>query len=412
MDQPWRNERQRLKTVRLRLARQHPFWGFLLLHAKLVPAPGLPTFAATDCMRVVWFNPRLTRHLNKAQLSFVLCHEVGHMLLASAPRRRHRDPHLWNCATDYAINRIVDRIGLSSHALRRVERPNGTFPEIGEVEILLDSAYDGMIAETIYERLLQDAKEGAGISLRITLPAPDGSDDGREVEIHGHPDGSIDVHVPGELSEEERQELTERIHAAVRARQAADQGGNLPGSALRQLGIIKPSVVPWQRVLHRFAGECLGRLEYAMTRPRRLMMTEGVIAPGLVREGPGRVVVAVDASASMDTDALEQAAAELSALAGLVPELTVLIGDARVQEVVPTHELPRFLKQRRFRGGGGTDHRPIFSWIAAQPEPPELFIGISDLWSQFPKKQPRYPVLWLAPPDHGAAPWGQVAAIC
>ena len=406
-------ELQRLKTVRLRLAQDHPFWGFLLLHLRLVPAPELPTFAATDCVRRVFFNPRFTRHLNRDQVAYLLCHEAGHALFETGPRQGRRDPELWNCATDYAINRVVDAMAAGSHPLRRIRRPEGVFAEVGEVRILADRRFDGLIAEAIYEHLLRERPVLATATVKIQLPGDDDGGGGGtiEVEVVGHVEGGLDVHLPVELSEAERDELADRIAGAIEAHSMSEQRGHLPGDALRNLGHIRVSRVPWQRVLHRFAGEALAPDQYSLRRPNKRYLAYDIVVPGLVADGPARLVVAVDTSASMDATALAMAVAEIAALAALVSEVTVLIGDARVHDVVPTHRLAEFIKQPRFRGGGGTDHRPVFAWLDAQPRRPDLFIGITDLWSRFPDRKPTYPVLWLAPTRHGQAPWGEVVQV-
>ena len=57
----------------------------------------------------------------------VLAHELGHHLLATADRRRGRRAHRWNCATDYAINRIVAAIEHPARPGERLYRsPDGT----------------------------------------------------------------------------------------------------------------------------------------------------------------------------------------------------------------------------------------------------------------------------------------------
>ena len=421
-------EVQRLKTVRLRLAQQHPFWGFLLLHVRLIPADELTAFAATDCVRRIWFNPRFTRHLSLGQLAFVLCHEIGHMLFETAGRQHGRDPYLWNCATDYAINRVVARMLFTTKPFRMMPAPNGVFPDIGEVEILLDSRFDGMIAEVIYEHLLKEQPKRSGVVVRISLP--DGSTDGPgntdgnanaggdedtdgrggtiEFEVDGHRLGGLDVHLPADLSQAELDELADRVTAAIDAHRQSERRGSLPGHTLRDLGLIRKSTVAWQRVLQRFAGECLTREQYSLRRPNRRFLALDMVVPGLVEQGPARLVVAVDTSASMPADVLAAAAAEIAALADLVRDVTVLVADAKVQSVIATHCLPAFLKERKFRGGGGTDHRPVFAWIDAQAEKPDLFIGLTDLWSAFPARKPDFPVLWVVPTNHGRAPWGQV----
>jgi len=122
-----RDEARRVSALRLQLMDLHPFWGYLLAHLRILHAPQLCSFAATDCRRHVWPNPLLTRHLSLPQLGFVLAHELGHHLLATADRRRGRRAHRWNCATDYAINRIVAAIEHPARPGERLYRsPDGT----------------------------------------------------------------------------------------------------------------------------------------------------------------------------------------------------------------------------------------------------------------------------------------------
>ena len=100
-------EWKRLQAIRFQLLELHPFWGSLLMSVRVSFTPTLPTFGATDCVREVWLNPNHTQHLSHGQLGFVVLHELGHILMLSGARRNGRDMHLWNCATDYAINRMI-----------------------------------------------------------------------------------------------------------------------------------------------------------------------------------------------------------------------------------------------------------------------------------------------------------------
>ena len=139
-------------------------------------------------------------------------------------------------------------------------------------------------------------------------------------------------------------------------------------------------------------------------------LTHDVVVPGLVSEDAGRIVVAVDTSASIDEALLAAMAAELGALHALANDVTVLIADAKVHAEVQASDLPQFLKRQKWQGGGGTDHKPVFEWIRRRRLQPELFIGLTDLYSAFPDAPPGYPVLWLVPERHGTAPWGRVIA--
>jgi predicted metal-dependent peptidase len=406
-----RQEARRVSALRLQLLDLHPFWGYLLAHLRVVQAPGLTSFAATDCWRHIWLNPLLTQHLSLQQLGFVLAHELGHHLLASADRQRGRQAQRWNCATDYAINRIVADIPHPARAGERLyHSPAGTYPGPGTVEILLDARWDGMIAEAIYEYLEDDALPMAA-TVALELGDDTGEPSGRgstRVTDHG---GGLDVHLPVGLTSDQRQEVRERIKAAVDHAAKAQHRGDIPGQVLRELGSGGRARVPWQRLLRRYAGSALARDDYALHRPDRRFVDLDLVVPGRWSEGIGGLVVALDTSASISPGLLGVVAAELRALAEQAQETRLIVADAQVQQVVEDMELERFLTHGRVKGGGGTDHRPVFAWMRQRGVHPDLFVGITDLYSRFPEQAPGFPVLWLVPARHGEAPWGRVVVL-
>ena len=410
-----RAEARRVAALRLQMLDLHPFWGFLLAHLRLVPAPALCAFAATDCHRHIWYNPCFTRHLSKGQLGFVLAHELGHHLLATAPRQRGRQAHRWNCATDYAINRVIAAL---EHPLRPGVRlyqpPEGDIPGLGTVKILLDPRWDGMIAEAIYEYLDDRTLPQPGTVVVELGGAPGDSNDTNAVSRlpnvtdHG---GGLDVHLPDSLTPEQREEVRERLREAVEHAVRAERAGDVPGEVLRELGEGSRSRVPWTRLLRRYAGTALGRDDYALHRPDRRFVEHDLVVPGRWSEGLGHLVVALDTSASITPELLGTLGAELRALASQAAETTLIVADAQVREVVGDLRLEHYLARGKVKGGGGTDHRPVFAWVRDHHRRPDLFVGITDLWSRFPERAPRYPVLWLAPARRGAAPWGRVVEL-
>ena len=404
-----KDEAQRLRALRMQLLEQHPFWGHLLLQVELIPAPELETFAATDGIHRIWYAPHLTRHLSNKQLGFVLAHEVGHQLLASLPRQGGRDPQLWNCATDYAINRMVARIEDPVYpGYPLYQEPSGEIPGLGEVKILQDSRYDGMIAEMIYEELVA---EQLPVPRQTRLVLADGDGEALplpEVMDHG---GGIDVHLPGDLTDAQRDELATRVAAAVGAWAASGKRGHAPGELVRDVARRREHKVPWRRVLRAFAGQAIARDDYSLARPNSRYLCHDIVVPGLYSEQTSCLVVAADTSGSMTDAQLAAVAAELEALIDEEVELTLLVADAKVYDVVSGGALASYLRARRFRGGGGTDHRPVFERIRELRLQPDLFVGLTDLWTTFPDQPPPYPVLWITPAQHGDAPWGRVLEI-
>ncbi len=395
-----RNEARRLAALRLELLDAHPFWGHLLLQVQLVPALSLPTLAATDCRNHIWYNPKFTHHLDFRQLGFVLAHEIGHHVFESLSRRDGRNLHLWNCATDYAINRMV--AAMESDRGRLYQAPSGRVPGLGDVQPLLDKRFDGMTAEQIYDKLWEESPPLEPTT--ITLELPRGPGVGKVSDHHG----GIDVHLPNRLSAADRGALVDRLSSAVEAHRASGANVDLPPGVERLVDGLLPPSVPWQRLLARYVGEAQAQQDYSYARPNRRWLMEDLLVPGLHSEDPGRVVVAVDTSGSIGPKLLQAMASELGRLSTLVPQITVLIADAQVHTEVPTQDLAGFLQRQTFKGGGGTNHVPVFEWIAKRNLRPELFIGLTDLRSHFPAVKPPFPVVWVVPKRHGRAPWGRV----
>lgn len=381
----------------MQMLEAHPFWGHLLMQVKIVARTGLGAIAATDCIDHIWIDPERTQLLSLPQLGFVLAHEVGHQALMSHERARGRDRFRWNCATDYAINRIV----------AGMQRP-GTYGErlYEPIEgILLDHRFDGMIAESIYEQLDRDALPEPTV-VALSIGSAHGGDP--KVEDHG---GAIDVHLPLDLTPEQVEELDNRVRAAVRAWEDQDRQGHCPGDIARRFSATGPARVHWTHVFRQFAQTATARDDYALCRPNPRYLEQGFVVPGRFSERTGQVVVAVDTSGSMRPDQLDAIGRELGVIASEVEELIVIVADSEVQQVVVgVDAVEAFLAAGEMRGGGGTDHRPVFAWTEAHGLRPDLFIGVSDLYSSFPGNPPPYPVLWLVPRRHGEVPFGQAVS--
>jgi len=414
-DQLCRREQERLSTLRLHLIESHPFWGYLLLQMKMVFQADLPSVAATDCLRYIWFNPVLTSRLPTQQLGFVVLHEVCHSVFASIERRGSRNQHRWNCATDYAINRIVSKIEVpgSLNSRRLYEIPK-IVVDGREQKILLDPKYDGMIAETIYEALAaEELQNPLPLVLNLAIPGSENGDSGRTIELPGVFDhgGGIDVHLPSSLSPSQQEELADRVREAVATSQNHGGRGNTPLEDELPLQSGLRSRVPWQRLLRQFVGQALARDDYSLARPNKRYLCEKIVVPGRSSENPGLVVVALDTSGSMSTAMISQALAEIFSLKDLMSELLLITADCEVNQVIPVSMLDEFLRNPRVFGGGGTSHIPVFEYIAKHHLEPDLFIGITDLFTEFPAKKPHYPVLWVAPAYHSIPPWGHVIRI-
>jgi predicted metal-dependent peptidase len=228
------------------------------------------------------------------------------------------------------------------------------------------------------------------------------------VADHG---GGLDVHLPRGVSPEEVEAVADAVGRALAAWQEAGRRGNAPGEAVRLVEQGMGGAVPWSVLLQRFLRRSFGRMEWDQRRPDRRMLEEGFWLPQAKQEKRGKLVVAVDTSGSMGAALLSEFMGEVRRLAEIAPETTLVIADAKVQEVVEPGAVEAYLRRGRLKGGGGTDHRPVFKWVEESGIQPDLFVGLTDLFTRFPSEAPPYPVLWVVQGHHGKAPWGQVLEV-
>jgi predicted metal-dependent peptidase len=67
-------------------------------------------------------------------------------------------------------------------------------------------------------------------------------------------------------------------------------------------------------------------------------------------------------------------------------------------------------------GGGGTDFRPVFDWVAARrgngPRPCDAVVYCTDGYGTFPPRPPAYPVAWVVTPGGlERFPFGEVVRL-
>jgi len=418
---------QKLTRARTRLLLEQPFFGTLGLKLKLIPG-SLPTMA-TDGTRIV-YNPAFVDQLKPAELQGTLAHEVLHCALGHQCRRGDRDPELWNQAADFAVNPILVGNGF-------------TLPE----GALLDPAFNNLSAEEIYARLRQSGT-GPNIAPKRGQPqAPDAGGNGSSSQFgQGHesqnprldsrgqvvlrqagqptespepalarPGGfgevldAIDEQgQPASPAEKGRQEHEWNI-AVEQALRSAQACGREPAGVDRPVSESRQSRQDWRAILRDFvtaATPC----DYRWSPPNRRYIASGWYLPSVQRRGLGEIVIAVDTSGSIGAHELEQFAGEISAISEETQPQTihVVYCDAAVhstQEFGPSEPV-----RLEPRGGGGTDFRPAFEWVAQNDVTPVCLIYLTDLRCNSYPEVPEYPVLWVTD-SRRTAPFGETLRI-
>lgn len=377
-----------MQKGRVKLLLDQPFFGSLMMHLKPVETKNVQTFSTNA--KELFYNPDFMDKLNDDELQTVLAHEVMHCALGHPFRRGQREIGKFNKAADYAINNFLDKVNEEQRTKGRAE----PFPFSGQLKTcLVDHQYDPFSAEEIYARIPDPPKQSGGGNGQGSGGQP-GQQPGKGSPSNGpgeFTDGAADQ------AEAEAQESTWKV-ALKQAALAAKGQGKLPAEAERMVQEFLTPKVPWAEVLRTFLTSA-AKDDYSWTRPNRRYAGAGVILPGLHSPRLGPVVVAVDTSGSIDGKQFDEFIAEVrSILFDCRPEKLILVQcDARVHD---WRELEVFDEPAnvKFKGGGGTDFRPVFTRVEKEliTEPPAALIYLTDMMGDFPDNDPGYPVLWAA----------------
>jgi predicted metal-dependent peptidase len=386
----------RIQKARTALLLDHPFFGSLLYRLKDRESRAIKTMA-TDGISLLW-NPEFVETLTAATLAGTLAHEVMHPALHHHLRRSGRDPKRWNIACDYAINPLLVDAGL--------KLPEG---------VLIENRFRGMSAEQIYNLLEseQDSDPNRDNDQQSTAsddsngsPAGDEPSDPLAPEMDGGIGQVLDAPRVSDNSPSEQEQVREWDIAVKQAMTVAQQAGKVPAGLDRTVEGVAEAAVNWRELLRHLWSETIVA-DYSWTRPNRRHVWSGLYLPGVVKEGVGEIVIAVDCSGSISGRQLRLFEAEVrSILEGQRPErVYVLYSDAVVQKV-EVYEAGQPISLNPI-GGGGTEFGPCFAWVEERGIMPQTMVFLTDLYGSFPSSAPPFPVLW-ASTGRRQAPFGQV----
>lgn len=410
-----RHTGERAEADRAGLVLRFPFLAQLAMHLELVPVVDfrVPT-AATDGTHV-WLNPAFMDSLTDDERLFVLGHEVWHCALRHLGRRGDRDEEDWNRAVDHEVNVLLAEEGLAV--------PN---------DAVLFQGWEAYPAEELYEHLrvppmdpeMDDDEEDYPRDLfrLFRPPGPqhriDPVERGRFADVHELPPtlddamaeaGAIEVVIDPDFGPSEPPPDGLWEERLVAAAQRAGGRSDATGAALTRLldGLREPQV-PWQEVLRQFVTSAYGG-ERRWLPPSRRHVARGLYLPSR-RTEVLRAVVAVDTSGSTQP-LLEDFAAELVGLLHSFGryEVTVICCDEQIRSVRTFgKDRPLEAEDLRFRGGWGTDFRPVFEWLEREGADVDVVIYLTDGDGPAPKVGPQIPVLWVLPERFTVpAGWGQ-----
>lgn len=392
------NAEDRITKARIQLLNSYPFYGILSLKLILKKVESktivndkgeeetiTPLETAGVDGKYFYYNEEFINSLTDPQLKFIVVHEVMHCALRHLWRQEHRLPKLFNIACDYAIHSILKQDGT-----RDIEMPDSA---------CYDPKYDGMSAEQIYEKLLQD---NPNIQVQ---PVDDhsmwgnggGSGNGEDGESYG---GNM-----------EKDWETAVINAAKQAAQSSKNAGKIPGYFQRMINELTNPIKDWRIILREFIEPEPN--DYTFVKPdyRIDYDTFGCFLPSFNEEEEKveDIYFWIDTSGSVSDSDLNYIYSEVAGAIQQFDRFTGYLGFFDYSAYEPKRfEDFNSLKEIKPQGGGGTNFHAPFNWLNDNNINPKCVIMLTDGYCDFPDEDIiNCPVIWLITTKTIEAPWGK-----
>lgn len=330
--------------------------------------------AYTDGERI-GFNSDFMEALSPKERRGLLIHEIAHVALGHVWRRPiGADAILWNIAADIVVNGMI------------APMKNCALPKGG----VRDKSLEKLSVENVYHELLKQSDE-------------------MKQKYGGVP---MDLKAVGKKARETAQKKTVQVNAEAAAKGHGHESGHPDMLATRSK---EPTPkIEWTQHIRSFVEKCAeGADNYDWTLPSENYSPYGIYLPRTCGLQCGPIVAAVDTSGSIQGDMLRKFLGQLQDLhADLCPRHTTVFDcDNKLHNTWRYESDDVVPDDMKFSGGWGTDFRPVFEAIEDLDEPPVALVYLTDLYGDFPAKEPSYPVLWAVYGGATHNPWGDLVEV-
>ena len=184
------------------------------------------------------------------------------------------------------------------------------------------------------------------------------------------------------------------------------QMGKMPAGLERMIGNLLEPKINWKALLYRYITNEIP-CDMSYSRPSKRSESVGVYLPYVIKENI-EIAIAIDSSGSIGTEEITEFMSEIMSISrsfGSI-NMTVIVCDAKVHDVFDirngfdTNDI-------KIRGGGGTDFRPVFSYLEENKPYTKLLIYLTDLMGEFPKST-NIKTLWVVKSGYEKTPFGEV----
>lgn len=368
------NSSDLLVKAKSQLSVRHPYFGMLASRLKHEPKEDISAYASNGVRFL--YNEAFIQRRSIDELMFILTNCVMHHVLSHQQRRLSRKGHLWQLATDFAINTILHQNGMHI--------PQGAN---------FNEEYAKMYAEEIYELLKE---EYYGEVDAFDDENDFGDDKPSPLELNAS-DASEDDHKAFSSLDSIDEGLDPKTesnweYAASTANKVALRKSASPSGFERLAKKVKSSGVDWRFELYNAINRHM-RNNYAFMPPNKKHLYRGFALPSLASDTLS-LCVAVDSSGSIDEYLLSAFMEEFKGIMTNFPAVRIelLICDARIHAHYTFQGGEKL--DFKIKGGGGTDYRPVFDYIDAHLPMNTMLLYFTDGDGWFPRFPPSYEVLW------------------
>jgi predicted metal-dependent peptidase len=381
-----------LENAVVRLLKQKPFYGHLLLGFRRRVAVGQPAIGVTiaNGTPILSIFPDSFAVYSADEQIALLEHGVKHLLHLHPVRGRGLHRRTWDVASDLAINPLIHGMPVEAPRPDHFKLDEGLAAE--EYARLLTRQFDtgnlegDGVGNASQEKSGQHGDSGHAVSMQVSAAPVD------DHTIWDEADST-----PERLAEQVVRDLVREAHRKAH--------GEIPEDVSNLVqGWLAPPEIPWQQILRQFIGTAgrIGRQSTWQRQHRRFQH----ITPGVRKRRQLNLLVAIDVSESTDEGPLREAFARelLQISRGRDSCITVLYAHSRIRRIDQFRSSQ--VAAEVFHGGGFTDLRPVFDYAKEMHPLPAAVIYLTDGYGPAPGEM-EFPTLWVLTPD-GQKPveWG------
>lgn len=187
--------------------------------------------------------------------------------------------------------------------------------------------------------------------------------------------------------------------------------GMLPAGLEREIEDILHPAIPIRDVISSFV------LEKSSSKPNWKRMKKRfyppIYFPKQDRRDKLHIGIGIDTSGSIEPELLSEFKSSMQYLFSFFKrnlEVVVFQADSKIQGVDIIRD-PEDMDNITWRGGGGTDFRPVFDEMRDKYSELKGLVYITDSFGTFPNQEPNFPVVWLIPSKlkqyHNKIPFGK-----